>query len=84
MRTTINVDDHLLAGARRRARERGRTLGEVVEDALRRELSAPIRAPAGDVPVFRDGGGVRPGVDVTSNRARQEALDAERDLPELR
>lgn len=84
VRTTIAVDDHLLAGAKRRARERGQTLGEVVEDALRRELAAPPRAAPRDVPVFRGGGGVRPGVDVTSNRALREALDAELDLPHLR
>ncbi len=84
MRTTIAVDDHLLDSARRRARERGQTLGQVVEDALRRELATPRRTASGDVPVFRGGGGVRPGVDVTSNRALREALDSELDLPDLR
>lgn len=84
MRTTIAVDDQLLAGAKRRARQRGQTLGQVVEDALRRELATPTRAAPGGVPVFRGRGGARPGVDVTSNRALREALDAERDLPDLR
>lgn len=77
MRTTVAIDDHLLDGARRRARERGQTLGQVIEDALRRELTTPTSAaPAPEVPVFKGGGGVRPGVDLTSNRALREALDA--------
>lgn len=84
MRTTLAVDDHLLTAAKRRARERGQTLGQVVEDALRRELSAPHPAAPGAVPVFRGGGGLRPGVDATSNRALREALDADLSLSDLR
>jgi len=84
MRTTLAVDDHLLTAARRRARERGQTLGQVVEDALRRELSAPPADAAPSVPVLRGGDGLRPGVDVTSNRALRQALDEGLDLPDLR
>jgi hypothetical protein len=84
MRTTVAVDDHLLVAARRLAQERGQTLGQVVEDALRRELSAPSGAAPLPVPVFRGGGGLRPGVDATSNRALREALDSGLDLPSLR
>jgi hypothetical protein len=76
MRTTVSISDELLAAARDRARERGQTLGEVVEAALRRELSDA--APRGErpvVPVFRGGSGPRPGIDLTSNRALLEALD---------
>jgi len=75
MRTTVAVDDHLLAAAKRRARERGQTLGQIVEDALRRELSATTAGPAVELPVFRGGDGLRPGVDVGSNRALRELLD---------
>ena len=76
MRTTVSISDELLEAARRRARERGQTLGEVVDAALRRELSRPDRS--GDrpsVPVFRGGTGPRPGVDLSSNRALHEALE---------
>lgn len=76
--------DNILAGAKRRARERGQTLGQVVEDALRRELARPSRPAASEVPVFRRGDGVRPGVDLTSNRALREALDADQELDDLR
>ncbi len=76
MRTTLAVDDNLLVAAKRRARSRGQTLGQVVEDALRRELAEPaVREPPVEVPVFRGGGGPLPGVDLTSNRAVREALD---------
>lgn len=84
MRTTLAIDDELLAAAKRRARERGETLGRVVEDALRRELaSAPEVAPV-PLPVFKGAGGLRPGVDATSNRALLEALDEGSPLESLR
>jgi hypothetical protein len=75
MRTTIAVDDHLLVAAKRRAREHDQTLGQVIEDALRRELAEPLPSKPVAVPVFRGGGGPLPGVDLRSNRAIREALD---------
>lgn len=84
MRTTVSVDDELLASARRRARERGQTLGEVLEDALRHELAAPTAVDGPTVPVFRGGGGPRPGIDLVSNRALREALDEGAELDALR
>jgi Bacterial antitoxin of type II TA system, VapB len=81
MRTTLSISDELLAAAKRRARERGQTLGEVVDAALRRELSQPARpVDRPPVPVFRGGTGPRPGIDLTSNRALNEALDEGLDL----
>lgn len=76
MRTTVSISDELLAAAKRRARERGQTLGEVIDAALRRELAVPSqRAERPAVPVFRGGTGPRLGFDLTSNRALHEALD---------
>jgi hypothetical protein len=76
MRTTVSISDELLAAAKRRARERGLTLGEVVDAALRRELSQPDQArQRPPVPVFRGGTGPRPGIDLTSSRALHETLD---------
>ncbi len=80
----MTVDDHLLSAAKRRAGERGQTLSGFVEDAIRRELSAAGGDVPVAVPVLRRGGGLRPGVDGTSNRALREALDAGTDLPDLR
>ncbi len=75
MRTTVAVDDHLLTAAKRRARERGQTLGQVIEGALRREFAEPVSRKPVAVPVFQGGGGPLPGVDLRSNRALREALD---------
>jgi len=84
MRTTLAIDDHLLARARTRARARGQTLGQLVEDAIRRELAAPPSEERPPVPVLTGGTGPRPGVDLTSNRALREALDDGTDLRDLR
>jgi hypothetical protein len=75
VRTTVTIDDHLLAAAKRRARERGKTLGEVVSAGLRRELAQPEQSELVEVPVFHGHGGVLPGVDLNSNRALAELLD---------
>ncbi len=85
MRTTVSISDELLAAAKRRARERGQTLGEVVDAALRRELSQTVslgERPA--VPVFTGGTGPRPGVDLTSNRGLHEVLDEGVELDAMR
>ncbi|HSK26418.1 MAG TPA: ribbon-helix-helix protein, CopG family [Jiangellales bacterium] len=79
MRTTISVDNELLAAAKRRARERGVSLGTVIEEALRRSLASEDEPTPPPVPVFRGGDGPRSGVDLTSNRALRELLDEESD-----
>ncbi|MDO5628257.1 MAG: type II toxin-antitoxin system VapB family antitoxin [Mobilicoccus sp.] len=84
MRTTVAIDDELLERARQRARMSGRTLGQVFEDALRRDLASPPAATAPSVPVFHGGGGLVPGVDLTSNRIMAEILDEGVDVDRLR
>lgn len=84
MRTTVSVDDNLLTAAKRRAHERRQTLGQVIEDALRRELAAPTHWEGLPLPVFHGEGGARAGVDVTTNRGLREALDEGQALDELR
>lgn len=85
MRTTVSIDDHLLAEAKERARERRQTLGQLVEDSLRRELGAPTHSEASPpIPVRRGGTGAQPGLDMTSNRAMWEFLDEGRPLDRLR
>ena len=44
MKTTIDVQDELLARAKRHARQTGRPLRAVVEEGLRLVLAAPPRA----------------------------------------
>ena len=85
MRTTLRIDDTLLAAAKLRAARSGRTVGEVVEDALRESLSRggaehPVIEP---LPVF-GGSGVRPGIDLTDMRSLRDALDDGTPLHALR
>ncbi len=77
MRTTISIDDALLMEAKRRAAERGQTLGELVEDHLREGLARarPTTPPSEEIPVFHGRGGLRPGVDITSNASLLEAME---------
>lgn len=78
MRTTVSIDDRLLATARQKAAEKNLTLGQFVEEALRRTLTEPARPtslPA--LPVFTQGTGTVAGVDTSSNRSLYDALDAD-------
>ena len=85
MPTTVSVDDKLLERARQRARRLGLTLGELIEEALRRELAGGhAEAERPTVPVFTRGTGVRPGVDLSSTRATLEVLDDDRPVEQLR
>jgi hypothetical protein len=75
MRTTINVDDDLLAEAKRRAVERGTTLTRVIEDALRETLSRVDEPGEGpfETMTFR-GGGLMPGVDIDDSAGLLDLL----------
>jgi hypothetical protein len=84
VRTTVAIDDNLLAAAKRRARERGVSLGAVVDDALRALLARGRPPERVAIPVFRGGSGLRAGVDPTSNRAVHEVLDRDQPLDDLR
>lgn len=85
MRTTIAVGDQLLRSAKQEARRRGLTLGRLVEEALRRELSRPAGAgKPPPVPIFHGSGGVRPGIDAASNRGLLEALDEGQPVERIR
>lgn len=65
MRTTIRLEDQLLAEAKALAARTGRTLTQVIQDALQQALAPPGDPTAGPfkLPTF-DGRGVRPGVDL--------------------
>jgi len=85
MRTTISLDGNILKSAKGRARQLGLTLGELVERALRRELER-VRKPGHrpELPTFRGGSGLRPGIDATSMRSILEALDEGQPIEKLR
>ena len=78
MRTTIRLDDRLLAEAKKRAAETGKTLTSVLEDALRASL-APRRQHAASKPVRLKtvkGGGVQPGVDLDDGASLLDRMDS--------
>ena len=77
MRTTIRIDDRLLAEAKSRAARSGRTLTAVVEDALRASFARGERAEPTDVPVLPTlrGGRVLPGVDLDDSAALLDLME---------
>jgi Arc/MetJ family transcription regulator len=78
MRTTVNIDNDLLAEAKRIAVRTRRPLGEVVDDALRLLVAAEAERPASTVtlPTF-GGSGLRPGVDLEDPEALAAVLDGD-------
>jgi hypothetical protein len=78
MRTTLNLDPHLLADAKLYARQSGKTLTAAVEDALRERLARrgaaaspePTRLPT------VGGNGLLPGVDLDDSAALRDLMDA--------
>jgi len=78
MRTTINLNDQLLADARRLARESGKTLTAVIEDALRERLarhSSTNRTNGGFRLRTFKGHGLQPGVDLDNSAALRDLMD---------
>ncbi len=81
IRTTLTIDDSLLAEYKRVAADTHRTLSSVIQDALRETLARRREAAARQpvrLPVI-GGGGLRPGVDLDDNARLLELLETERD-----
>lgn len=78
MRTTIRLDDHLLAEVKRLAASTGRTITAVIEDALRETLARQqTNKRRRLVRVTTVGGrGVQPGVDLDDSRGLIDLMDA--------
>ncbi len=77
MKTTLNLNDGLLARAKAQAARERSSLTRLIEDGLRLRLRNR-RASAQSVPVlvvFEGKGGLRPGLDGTTNRALIDAAD---------
>jgi hypothetical protein len=77
MRTTIRLDDDLLAAAKAEAARTGRTLTAFIEDALRRALarrSKRSRRRQVQLSTF-EGKGLCPGVDLDDSAALLDLMD---------
>jgi hypothetical protein len=65
MRTTLNIDSEIMSLVKRRAAESGRTITEIVEEALRKEVSGqPPRATRFILRWSGVSGKAQPGIDL--------------------
>lgn len=77
MRTTVNIDPDLLSEAKQIAARSHRSLGSVLEDALRRMIAGTTRAPAETSTVslpVHGSDGLRPGVDLANKEQIADLL----------
>lgn len=76
MRTTVDLPDDLLNEARERAAREGRSLSDVVGDAVRSSFARTAAGERGPVelPTF-DGGGLQPGVDLDDSAALLDLME---------
>lgn len=73
MKTTLNIDDGVMARLKEEAARQGRTMSDLVESALRLLLEAPRkRRKLPDLPRFASGGAL---VDVADRNALYEAME---------
>ena len=73
MKTTLNIDDSVMALLKREAARQGRTMSELVESALRllfRSRKSPRELPP--LPTFRSGGHL---VDIADRDALYQAME---------
>jgi len=78
MKTTLNLNDQLLADAKAIAAQQRTSLTRLIEEGLQLRLRARVNsAPLGRVrlPVFKGRGGLVKGVNALSNKALLQALD---------
>lgn len=76
MKTTLDINDQLLADAKALAAQQRTSLTRLIEEGLLLRLrtqAAPRRGKL-RLPVFKGRGGVAPGVDPLSNKAMLAAL----------
>lgn len=78
MRTTLTIDDELLAAYKKVAARTHKTLSHVIQDALREALALheqrAARTPV-QLTALPQGGGLLPGVELSSHAALTEVLE---------
>jgi hypothetical protein len=73
MKTTLIIDDSVMARLKREAARSGRTMSELVETALRRLLqSRPDAVELQPLPSFKSGGAL---VDIADREALYRAME---------
>lgn len=75
MRTTIRLDQELLKRAKSRAQDSGKTLTQLIEDALRESLDRQEAVPNERVELITSGqGGLQPGIDLDDSKSLLELM----------
>ena len=76
MRTTVDLPAELLAEAKARAAREGRSLSDVVGDAVRSSFArtASLKREPIELPTFA-GGGLQPGVDLDDSAALLDLME---------
>ena len=73
MKTTLNIDETVMAQVKREAVRRGKTMSELVETALRRLLQAKRdKEKLAPLPSFKSGGAL---VDIADREALYRAME---------
>ncbi len=73
MKTTLNIDDTVMAQLKREAARQGRTMSDLVETALRRLFRPPReRRPRRELPTWNSGGHL---VDIADRDALYHAME---------
>jgi hypothetical protein len=76
MRTTVSINDDLLRAARSQAAAEGRTLSDLVSEALRQRLAGrEVEDRERYVPTTFGKDGPLPGVDIANNAAVRDLMD---------
>ena len=76
MRTTIRLNDGLLAQAKRYAAEIGLTLTALIEESLRHRLARGNDSRREPIRLLTTGeGGVQPGIDLDDSSSVMDAMD---------
>lgn len=77
MRKTINLPDQLHRDLKRFAAEQGKTMTDVIQDAIGETLIRNSQSPPEEsvvLPTFK-GEGLLPGVDLDDNKALRDLMD---------
>jgi hypothetical protein len=80
MRTTINLRDEALELGRKKARELGQSLGDVVSNAVLAAYGDRAKRPSGaafDLPESGSGG-LQPGVDLDDSASLADLMESRR------
>lgn len=78
MKTTLNINDSLLANAKALAAQQRTSLTRLIEEGLQLRIRAPqiaAKQKKPRIPVFKGCGGLVAGLNAASNKAMLDAAD---------